>query len=207
MFYILEAGARIHTPLDRLLDNRDVQSVSATAPVRPVAEQESGNPNAPGSGSARKREILAQTYAEAELPPERHRVRYAHEIMTSPVITAGSDQPLSAIWQLFASHRIHHLPLTDRQRRVQGIVSDRDITRFAANAGRMMPNTPIAELMTHRVVTAVRDAEVRDLAEALVSLRIGAIPITDAEGVAEGIVSRTDILKTLVSRAPLELWT
>lgn len=203
MFYILDAGARIHTPLDSLVQNRDVASVSAPAKVRPVAEEESGA--SPERQTERRR--VQAAYAESEQPAPRHRIKFAREIMTAPVVTGAVDQTLNAIWALFARHRIHHLPLVDASRQVRGIVSDRDITRFAANAGRMSPNKPIAELMTTRVVTAAADAEVRELAEVLISLRIGAIPITDDRGVVEGIVTRTDILKSLVTRAPLELWS
>lgn len=205
MFYILDAGARIHTPLNRLLENRDVPTVAATARVRPVSDQESSRN--PEREPALRQQVEA-VYSEAE-PPEapRHQIKFAHEIMTTPVVTGRVDQPLNAIWALFASHRIHHLPLLDSEGRVSGIVSDRDITRFAANAGRVTPNKPIRELMTQRVVTAGAEAEVRDLAEVLIRLRIGAIPITDDDGAAQGIVTRTDILKTLVSRAPLELWS
>lgn len=199
MFYILDAGARVQTPVESLLANRDVQPVSAPARVRPVDESE--------STAEENRALIEDAYGESNNPAPRHRVKFAREIMTTPVITGSTDQTLQQIWKLFSERRIHHLPLLDGDGEVRGIVSDRDITRFAANVGHLLPTHPIRDLMTRRVVVAAPDTEVRELAEVLVRGRIGALPIVAENGALAGIVSRSDILRTLVHRAPLELWT
>lgn len=200
MFYVFDSGRRVQTPLDTLLRQTDVQAVSAPAATRRIDEKD--------ASTAIPREKIEDTYREqTQLPQRRRQVRFAHEIMTTPVLTGIVDQPLSDIWRIFATRRIHHLPLLDRNAQLRGIVSDRDITRFAANAGQISPTKLIGELMSQRVVTAAPDTEVRDLAEVLVSRRIGALPIVNDTGLLAGIVTRTDILHTLVHRAPLELWT
>ena len=200
MFYIFDSGRKVQTPLDSLLRQTDVQSVRAPAPTRRIDEKDSSTSIA--------REKIEDAYRENKEPIQvRRRVKFAHEIMTSPVLTGTVDQPLSEIWRIFATHRIHHLPLLDSSAQLRGIVSDRDITRFAANAGHIPPAKRIGELMARRVVTAAPETEVRDLAEVLVSRRIGALPIVTEGGLLAGIVTRTDILHTLVHRAPLELWT
>lgn len=199
MFYIIESGARIHTPLGNLLRARNVQALSASAPVRAIDERD--------AAASSDVETVSQAYHESDQPTERHRVKFAHEIMSSPVVTGRVGQTLSDIWQIFADNRIHHLPLLDAGLQLQGIVSDRDIMRFAANSSRAQTNTPIGQLMTRSVITAAADTEVRDLAEVMVRRAIGAIPVINDSAGIEGIVSRTDILRTLVHRAPLELWT
>ena len=199
MFFIIEAGARIHTPVDNLLQRRDVPAVSASAPVRPVDMHE--------TPAGEYHPEVGQAYREGAQQAPRHRVKFASEIMSSPVTTGHADQSLNEIWSLFAGHRIHHLPLLDSLGQVQGIVSDRDIMRFAANtASRTIGNTPIRQLMTRQVITATPDTEVRDLADVMLRRSIGAIPVVGEEGL-DGIVSRSDILRTLVHRAPLDLWS
>lgn len=199
MFFIIEAGARIHTPVDNLLKRQDVPVVSASAPVRPVDMHE--------APAQEYHPEVEQAYHENDQQASRHRVKFASEIMSSPVITGHADQPLNDIWHIFAGHRIHHLPLQDSLGQVQGIVSDRDIMRFAANtASRNIGNTPIRQLMSRQVITATPDTEVRDLADVMVRRSIGAIPVIGESGL-DGIVSRSDILRTLVHRAPLDLWS
>ena len=200
MFYIIDAGARIQTPLDKLLHSREVAAVNATSPVRAIEEE--------GEGATRTLQAaLERAYHESDQPETRHPIKFAREIMSSPVVTGQTDQTLFEIWRIFAEHRIHHLPLLDQGRHLRGIVSDRDIMRFAANSNRGITHASIGELMTHQVITAAPETEVRDLAEVMVRRGIGAIPVIDAAGDLQGIVSRTDILRTLVHRAPLEIWS
>ncbi len=50
------------------------------------------------------------------------------------------------------------------------------------------------------VATVQRDASLQDVAGLLASKRIGAIVITSADGVVEGIISERDIVKAIANR-------
>ena len=52
----------------------------------------------------------------------------------------------------------------------------------------------------------VPETEIRLIADVLIKERIGAMPIVDEKEKLVGIVTRSDILRTVV-KAPLELWT
>ena len=200
MFFIIEAGARIHTPLDSLLRPQGVQPLEKPAGVRRVEEQESAS----GRGRTTLQE---QAYRDSRQYQDRHPVVFAREIMSAPVVTGRVDQSLDEVWRLFAERRIHHLPLLDGGQQLQGIVSDRDILRYAANMGRANTAIPIGQLMSRRVISATVDAEVRVVAEVMVTRGIGALVLLEEQGELAGIVTRSDILKTLVHRAPLDLWS
>ena len=160
----------------------------------------------PGGGEPLQRSTVTTAYQEESSAQPRNLLIYAHQIMSSPVITASIHESLNTIWSLFAKHKFHHLPLLDDQQKIQGIVSDRDILRFAANNHHQVGRQPIVELMNRQVISAAADTEVRVLAEVMCQRGIGAIPIVDDVVAVLGIVSRSDILRALVNRAPLELW-
>ena len=202
MFFIYEQGLRTVTPVDRLLQSREVVPVAAVSSAKPVSSD--------GPSSIDKRDVVYSTYQKSN-SPDQHRdnaskIVTADQLMSSPVITASVTETLDKVWNLFAHKAVHHLPLLDVNQQLQGIVSDRDILRFAANHNRQNGGVEIGQVMSRSVVTAARETEVRIMAEVMIGKSIGAIPIVDNIGTIVGIVTRSDILKTLVHRAPLELW-
>ncbi len=195
--------------------------VSAAEPVRatrPVAREEArGDGRAPRrEGRARRGEgeTALQAYAETARPRERQPALHAHQIMSSPVTTLMPETTIVEAWGVFREHRFRHIPVVDGEGRLVGIVADRDLLRYAALNGRIPPygpdspeaRTPIARLMKQQVLTATPDTEIRQIAQVLIEQHIGAMPIMDYRGALVGIVTRSDILRALVTHAPLELW-
>ena len=68
------------------------------------------------------------------------------------------------------------------------------------------PGAGIQGLITERVLVASPDTEIREVAKILFEHRIGAMPVISSSERLVGIITRSDILRTLVNRAPLELW-
>lgn len=197
MFYIVNQGEGIKTPIESLVRRRIVDAVSAIVPVLPIEEKK-----------LTQTEKQLRSYKKQQGSSERKAAVYAGQIMTVGVKAGRTDQLLAEIWEMFSFHRIHHIPLLDSEHKLQGIVSDRDLLRFvASNNYRDMDRFPISELMTSAVIAALAKTEIRTLAEVMCRQSIGAIPIVNEEMEVVGLVSRTDILRTIVHQAPLELWT
>lgn len=197
-FYILDQGMRVSTPLGALVGPRQVDAVTAVAAPAPVSM--GGSTTAPAEGLADYRRRDAA---------RRQPALYAQQLMQSPAETLAADQPAAAAWQLMLERRIHHLPLVDGERRLVGIISDRDLLRAGIATLEMAAEVamrPLAALMTQRVISAGPGAELRALAEVMVSQSIGAVPIVDRDHRVLGILSRSDLLGALVAGAPVELW-
>ncbi|MEH6558680.1 MAG: CBS domain-containing protein [Oceanicoccus sp.] len=203
MFYIIAQGARISTPIDQLLKSTNVQPVVATTAVKAVTTNSGAIQE---KSLSPKAEIYRQSQRKDSESSARTSARFAREIMTSPVTTASVHLSLTDTWQLLAAKGFHHLPIVDDRQQLQGIVSDRDLLRYAANDNRRIGDYPIEQLMTRQVISADANAEVRMLAEIMCSRAIGSIPIVGDDREVIGIVSRTDILRSLVHGAPMELW-
>jgi CBS domain-containing protein len=203
VFYIIAQGARISTPIDQLLKSTNVQPVAATSAVKAVKMDSDGVKE---KSLSPKTDVYRQSQRKGSQSSERTNARFAREIMTSPVITASVHLSLTDTWQLLAAKGFHHLPIVDDRQQLQGIVSDRDLLRYAANDHRHIGDYHIQPLMTRQVISADASAEVRMLAEIMCSRGIGSIPIVGDDTEVIGIVSRTDILRGLVHGAPMELW-
>ncbi|MBV9773014.1 MAG: CBS domain-containing protein, partial [Gemmatimonadetes bacterium] len=126
--------------------------------------------------------------------------------MTRDPVTAGPDDSLTHALRLTREHRIRHLPVVDANGTLAGIVSDRDI-RLAmpspfsvADEERVdfLERTPVAAIMTREVITTSAGEPVEDAAKLIHRHRIGALPVVDAAGRLEGILTETDLLDAFV---------
>ncbi|MCB0353692.1 MAG: CBS domain-containing protein [Bdellovibrionales bacterium] len=156
----------------------------------------------PASGGSSQKFVRHENpYAKLDEPqPERKPAVTAQQIMSSPVVTVQADRPLTAAKKIFQSQRFRHLPVVSSEGRLVGILSDRDALSAPMSAGR------ISEVMTKGVLTARPEAEIREMAKIMIEERIGAMPIVDETHQLVGILTRTDILRTVMHHAPLELW-
>jgi acetoin utilization protein AcuB len=197
VFYIHDQGMRIQTPVDKLV--AQPLRVNAMQRTQAISRQRVE----PISGDAAQYQQMAEQR-------ERQRAVTAVDIMHRPVISLTSQTAVNEAWILFARHRIHHLPVIDGGRLV-GIVSDRDLLRGSLNQGdeKNLRTQTIAEVMSRPVITAAPDTEIRLLAEVMVRQRISVLPVVAEVGEEEivvGIITRSDLLRVMVDRGPLELW-
>ena len=114
------------------------------------------------------------------------------EIMSRRLVTVTPDTPLSEARHLLAEHRIRRLPVM-LGRRLVGIVSDRDLRSASASHDW----TPVAQIMTRRVVTVTAQTRVDEAARIILDGRFGGLPVVDGDELT-GIVTETDLLRAFV---------
>lgn len=209
-FTIYGPGIRDEVLLDNLFEQKQVEQPDAIDPSRRIDDQHSP----PGEQLARQQAQRAYQQT-ANLPREREPAILAYQVMTAPVVSLQPDTRLTEAWRVFRERRFRHIPVLNEVGRIYGIISDRDLLRYAAVNGRVPPygeDSPESQMMIRdmvktRVVTATPDTEIRQIARVLFEKRIGAMPVVNREEQLIGIITRADILRTLVNTAPLELWT
>lgn len=146
---------------------------------------------------------------------ERKPALRARQIMTSPVVTLTPETPLEKAWELIRDQRFRHMPVLSTEKKLVGILSDRDILRESSHtyglASALSEEEPlekktVSQLMKTKVLTAGPNTEIRKIVRAMFVERIGAMPIVDNEDLLVGIITRSDILRALITHAPLDLW-
>jgi len=125
------------------------------------------------------------------------------QIMTREVASVHEDAPFSKVEQTFKLRHIRHLPVVDKNNKLVGIISERDLYRTVAphktEEGYLYDRSQLDEFILKFVMTANPfslhpENTVKDALEAMAFRKYGCIPITDAAGLMVGIVTRTDIL-------------
>ena len=110
------------------------------------------------------------------------------------VITIEPAALLETGIALLAQRRIGALVVLGPERRVIGIVSERDVVRVLAEQGPSVLTAPIAQVMTRKVSTCSESDTVSDLMEQMTAGKFRHVPVIDRERLV-GIISIGDVVK------------
>lgn len=126
----------------------------------------------------------------------------AVDLMTEDprIIRAGAS--VADAMEVLEQLDIRHLPVTDDDGNLIGMLSDRDLRPLLGERDEEDPvrraRTLVSDLMTGNVVSVTTDTEIGEIIELMLDNKIGAVPVVDGEGHVVGIVSYVDILRTLI---------
>ncbi len=147
----------------------------------------------------------------------------ASEVMTRSVVTVREDDSIRDVASEIVDCRVSGFPVVNDQHRVVGIITEGDLLRrlrevqmpvFMDILGGLVPlrslssveeelaevtGTQVRDLMSHPVVTVKEDADVREVANLLVSRNIKRVPVVDEDGRLVGIISRSDIVRSMIA--------
>ncbi|QFR32564.1 CBS domain-containing protein [Ancylobacter sp. TS-1] len=110
------------------------------------------------------------------------------------VQTIGPQETLRAATELLADKRIGAIVVTDAERRVVGILSERDVVRVIGLDGPGRLDDPIASVMTSKVVTCDGNETVHQIMEHMTAGRFRHLPVVQ-DGRLVGIISIGDVVK------------
>ena len=118
------------------------------------------------------------------------RVKRSESGLIQNPYTLGPDRPIREARRLMESRGVSGVPVVDDAGRVRGIITNRDLL-FETDGSR-----PIAEVMTaEELVTAPAGTTLEDAEAIMARHKIEKLPIVDAEGRLQGLVTVKDILK------------
>jgi acetoin utilization protein AcuB len=140
----------------------------------------------------------------------RQQVIYADQIMSSPVRTLSLGLSYEAAHAMFVKYRHRHFPVVDEKSQLVGLVSDRDMLADDGSLeGAVEPLTSkraIINIMSKQILTASERTTIHEICRVMYNQHIGALPITDEKANLLGIITRSDILRTMLQNGPIELW-
>jgi acetoin utilization protein AcuB len=128
---------------------------------------------------------------------------YISEHMTPDPITVPPDMSLPEARRILNVHHIRHLPVVDREKKLIGIVTDRDLRSAYPSsvtskhdkilAFELVVKTTVADIMTTTCAALSPDASRDDALLLFDQEKIGGIPILSEEGVVLGFFSILDL--------------
>lgn len=125
-------------------------------------------------------------------------VRQILSVKGEDVVTGDRSMTLGQAVARLADNRIGALIFVDDDRRVIGILSERDIVASLALHGSRVLEELAAAHMTRKVSTCTRDDTVEDLMDTMTAGRFRHLPVVE-DGKLVGMVSIGDVVKHRVA--------
>ena len=121
------------------------------------------------------------------------------DYMTKNIMTVKQDaDALVAIKQLL-SHKITCAPVLDKSGKLVGMFSEKDCMKVVLDASyNQGMSGKVEEFMNSKVLTVNAGSSIVDLADKFQDSSVRSFPVFDDNDLV-GIVSRTDVLRALVS--------
>jgi CBS domain-containing protein len=148
----------------------------------------------------------------------------AQDIMTKKVITINQDASIEVLSELLLDNKISGVPVVDNDGKIVGIATEGDIIVKDANLHfpryfKLLDSIiylesltefknslkkhfaiKVSEIMTSEVVSCTAQTPVDDIANMMVENKINRIPVLSAEKKPEGIITRADIVRSMITK-------
>lgn len=123
----------------------------------------------------------------------------AEQIMTTEVVTIGSNATIADAIQLLVSRRISGIPVVDRDSKLVGIITEFALLAMAYD--HQVQNDPVAKHMTREVITVNATDSVNRVTDLFIVHRVRRLPVV-RNGQLVGLLARHDVLNALYQSRP-----
>jgi acetoin utilization protein AcuB len=141
------------------------------------------------------------------------------DIMTEQVVCLAEQHNLAKVMEVMQRGKFRHVPIVDKQKRLVGLISDRDVLRHLPfRAGQRQPQTegfhyglfdvdlnepairqPVNRIMKRDITHVPPTCSFYDAAKMLREMSVSCLPVTDDEKKLLGIVTVTDMMRGLLA--------
>lgn len=180
----------------------EVQAYAAEPPL----------PNVP-IDEAHRAALAAYTQTQKPIL-QRNPMRRVHDLMSRQLISIPDSATVLDGWHLLARHGVGQAPVVNAVGRLVGLLCRGDLL----NPDRLpTPDSHplvwhafmaqnVCDVMVSPVPSVSPEADIRRVASVLLDAGLPGLPVVDELGVLVGFVSRSDILRAVVTDPPLDLW-
>ena len=141
------------------------------------------------------------------------------DAMTRDVLAVNKFDDISHAVKILAGKNISGLPVVDGEHHVVGMISEADVVSMMGSRkghtfkdylrhflGHPLPERKIghlvADIMSSPAITIYPDTEISEAVRIMDSHRIRRLPVVDREQRLVGLISRSDVVKTLGKKLP-----
>lgn len=117
------------------------------------------------------------------------------DLMTSDVVAATPDMPLSEATRLLIGHHITGMPVVDRERKIVGVITELDLIRTAAEPH--VTWRTVDQLMTRDPTTVNVNAPLASVFDCLMTHSFRRV-LVEEDGRLVGLISRSDLLPVIL---------
>ena len=129
------------------------------------------------------------------------------DIMTTDVKSCRPETSLAEAVKLMWEQDCGALPVVSAERKVAGMVTDRDICIALGTRGRTADRIAARDLTAGKAYTCLPDDDVVAALETMKAHKVRRLPVVDAGGQLKGILSLNDVVTHVGAATPNEIVT
>lgn len=129
------------------------------------------------------------------------------DIMTTDVKSCRPETSLAEAVKLMWEQDCGALPVVTAERKVAGMVTDRDICIALGTRGRTADRIVARDLTAGKAYTCLPDDDVVTALETMKAHKVRRLPVVDAGGQLKGILSLNDVVTHAGAATPNEIVT
>ena len=131
-------------------------------------------------------------------------MKVASLIMGKRVETISASASLHDLVNALNVHHVGALVVSPDGKKIEGIVSERDVVRAMPGRLNELADIRVRELMTADVITCTPDSSVASLMTVMTERRIRHVPVVDESGSLLSIISIGDVVKAHINELDVE---
>ena len=151
----------------------------------------------------------------------------ALNVMKADVITVSPEATLEEVIKVLANNRISGLPVVDSEKKVVGVITEKDIVDYAGSLHvvpriktsswisphidvsdiatvkkgyEMLASVKVKKVMSDRPVTVGKGTNITEVARLMKKKNVNRVPVVDGEGKLVGIIARADLVNYLAEK-------
>ncbi|MFA6695823.1 MAG: CBS domain-containing protein, partial [Sphaerochaeta sp.] len=126
--------------------------------------------------------------------------------MTRNPVTATPDMSIAEASTLMKQEKVHRLPVLDKEKRLVGIITEKDILYATPSPATslsihemayLLSKLTVKKLMSKNVVSITKDTTVEEAARMMVDQDLSSLPVLEGQQLI-GIVTKSDMFKILL---------
>jgi CBS domain-containing protein len=118
--------------------------------------------------------------------------------MIGTIFSVDRDSSIQEAVKLLTEHNVGALLVMDKQGKVDGILSERDIVRKVGLHSKSVGETKVQDVMTTKVLYVEADQSVEECMALMNEKNIRHLPVYE-KGTLLGLISIRDVLRTVIS--------
>ena len=115
------------------------------------------------------------------------------DVMAKAVVSCRPDSNLAAATALMWEHNCGQLPVVDDQRKVNAVITDRDICIALGTRNQRASELKVSDVTCRAAVVCHADDHLRSALKIMAAERVRRLPVVNQEGTLVGILSLDDV--------------
>ena len=125
------------------------------------------------------------------------------DVMKTEAARCTPDTNLGVAVEILWNANCGILPIVDRQEKVISVVTERDICIALGTRNRLPGEITVGEVATERAICCSSTDDVRSALAKMLEAKVRRLPVVNAEGKLEGILTMDDIVEPILLKSTL----